>query len=818
MSENTSRTIHILMLEDVADDAALTCRILREAGLNIDVQLVADEDGFKAGLEAQPAPDIILSDFSLPTFDGLSALILRAMLAPSIPFIFVTGALGEERAVDMLHVGASDYVLKGSLQRLPMAVLRALAEADDARIRRTMSQQLDREQQLLSAVLDTSGALIVLTDRAGCVLRLNPVAAQILALPTERACGVPFAALFAAPHEQAAVAAHLEALHTLPPGERLSWPALVGERKVLWSAGRLPTQEVGAGFAVMSGLDITAQDAAEQQAYFLRHFDSATGLPNRELLRMRMHSSAGTAHPRAALVMIGLSRLQDVRDSLGTEAANHLLAEAARRLVSGVQGTDCLARIGDDTFALLIADPPAAGMDGPLREMLARIHLPYTLDTHTFFLSAHLGIAYQDAQDSPEEVMRAATAALHLAMRQPGEPYHFYQPLLSDEARTRLELEADLHAALAADDQLILDYQPQVEIASGRIVGVEALMRWRHPRHGRLGPMRFIGLAESCGLISRLGERALQIACRQARAWQDAGLAPIPVAVNLSALQWSRPGLVDTIRATLEESGLEARWLELELTESASMQNPETTLSTMVALRDMGVQLSIDDFGTGFCNLSYLKRFPVDKLKIDQSFVREITALPDDLVISRLVVAMGHLLHLSVVAEGVETEGQLTLLAEAGCDIMQGYLFSRPEPPEACAERLARSPMPARTRRRAHPRHVLWLEPSARLLGQARPWLEATDCRLLPARSLAEAFEVLAMHDVRVAVVSAESWAEHAARLRLMYPELAMLCLGGAPAQDADAGIAVAELTRERLRQAVDRLLQRSAAPGQAAL
>jgi len=809
-----SRTIHILMLEDVTEDAELICRTLRDAGLIIVVSLVADETRYREALTTSP-PDIILSDFSLPAFDGLSALILRAMLAPAVPFIFVTGVLGEERAVEMLHIGASDYVLKGNLKRLPIAILRALAEADDGRIRQSMAQQLNNERQLLSAVLDTSGALIVLIDANGKIVRLNPSAAQVLALPAERAVGLAFDILFATASEQPAVRAQIESLHTLPPEGRTGWQSSVGLRKVLWSMGRLSDRSAGGGFAVASGIDITAQQDAEQQAYFLRYFDIATGLPNRDMLLQRMHNAGGG---RAALVIVGLSRLQDVRDSLGIDKANQLLAEAARRLSPWVRTGDCLARIGDDNFALLITAPPD-GLDTVLRDILTRIHLPYPLESNTVFLGAHLGVAYQGRQDHPEEVLRAAMAALHLAMRQQGEHYHFYQPLLSDEARMRLELEAELHAALAADDQLVLEYQPQVDIASGRIVGVEALMRWQHPRHGRLAPMHFIPLAESRGLIDELGERALQIACRQARAWQDQGLAPITVAVNLSALQWSQPGLVDTIRATLDACNLDPRWLELELTESASMQNPVTTLSTMETLREMGIQLSIDDFGTGFCSLSYLKRFPVDKLKIDQSFVRDIISQPDDLIISRLIVAMGHLLRLSVVAEGVETEGQMILLAEAGCDCMQGYLYSRPVDAAACARLMARPAAPISPGRRLHPRHVLWLDHDDVQAKTAQDWLQGIDCRLLPARSIGEAFELLATHNVAAAVLAGDGAGaidEYARSLHAMHPQLPLFGIGDGFGMNTITAIPAPPM-RSALLTALDALFAASGSRGQAA-
>ncbi|TDR73924.1 EAL domain-containing protein [Paludibacterium purpuratum] len=782
MSAYQNRTIRILLLEDDADDAEEICRVLRAAGLSIEVHLVSDEPGFREQLAHAGVLDIILSDFSLPTYDGLSALILRAMLAPELPFIFVTGSLGEERAVEMLHIGASDYVLKGNLQRLPIAVLRALAEADDARIRASMQQQLNTERQLLSAVLDTAGALIVLVDRSGRIVRMNPAATLPLPQAHHQADGLPFVEVFATHDERTAVTGQLARMRQAEHPGPVSWRSTVNGRVILWSATHLTSQEESAGFAVISGLDITAQEEAEQQAYYLRHFDSASGLPNRSLLLLRMQRLVQTAVGRPTLVMVGLSRLQDIRDSLGDEAANRLLREVSRRLLSCQVAGDCLARIGDDSFALLCMPQPDDALDASLQDMLTQLHQPYAFDSRSFFLSAHLGVAFCEQSASPEEVLQAATMALHRAIQQQSEGYHFYQPLLSDEARARLELEGELHLALAANDQLYLDYQPQADIRSGRIVGLEALMRWRHPRLGLVGPMRFIPLAESCGLIAALGDKALDLACRQAVHWQNSGLPPVPVAVNLSAVQWSQPGLADTIRQALTQSGLAPQWLELELTESASMHNPMATLATMKALREMGVMMSIDDFGTGFCNLSYLKRFPVDKLKIDQSFVREITSLPDDLVISQLVVAMGHLLHLSVVAEGVETEGQLTLLAEAGCDIIQGYYFSRPVSAEACGELMAGGKRLPPTKRRYDPHYLLWLDPSGDSLAQARSWLAATDYKVLEAHAIQEAFELMATHEIGV-VVAGKAQAEMSgatflSRIASMYPSSTGILLG----------------------------------------
>jgi len=748
-----NRLIRILLLEDVASDAELARLTLERAGLNIEICLVDDEAGFRARLEIPDAQDIILSDFALPTFDGLSALMLRTMLVPHLPFIFVTGSLGEERVVEMLHIGASDYVLKDNLARLPLAVLRALAEADAERIRDQMQQQLSQEQHLLGAVLATSGALIVLIDRVGNILRLNPAAAEVLGMEQAGVEGAAFAELFSLESERDNLAAMLSSLASNEVKQHIFWRSTVGLRSILWSAGLLPAAVDSNEFAVISGLDVTAQEEAEQQAYYLRNFDAFTGLPNRELLLLRLARLQHQAHEGLALVMVGVARLQDVRDSLGEDAANQMLREVTHRLLSWHLPGDCLARIGDDSFALVLEAEDIAALTPLLQDMLAMLHQPFQINDRAFFLSAYLGVAPNLHLISPESALQAATTALHHAMQQMGESYQFYQPLLSNEARARLELEGELHQALRDENQLILHYQPQVDMRTGLIVGVEALMRWRHPRLGLVAPGRFIPLAESCGLIGALGEYALRLSCHQAAAWQRAGLAPVPVAVNLSAQQWSQPGLTEIIRQALQDSGLAPQWLELELTESASMHDPDATLNTMRQLHEMGVQISIDDFGTGFCNLGYLKRFPVDKLKIDQSFVREITTQPDDLVISRLVVAMGHLLQLRVVAEGVETEGQLILLSEAGCDILQGYYFSRPVEADDCALLLAsETRLPEPKRHYAH-HLLLWIDTHGPASEVSSDWLNQTDYHVLRVDNIKQGFETLATHEVGIVIL-----------------------------------------------------------------
>ncbi|QNM94806.1 EAL domain-containing protein [Chitinimonas koreensis] len=779
--------IKILLLEDVLVDVELACDVLVRAGLALEVRHVSDEPGYRAAL-AEFEPDIILADYTLPQFDGFSALLIRREMAPETPFVFLTGSLGEERAVETLRTGATDYVLKQSLPRLPAVVLRALAEHDALRDQVRTQRELEHERQLLRAVLGTTGALIVVLDQAGRITRLNPAAESAIGLSQDKAAGRDCWSLFAAAEEMDGLRSQFARLGEAGD-DPVPWrTTLGGRRRVLWSAGRLPRLGSASEYAVLAGIDVTEQEVAEQQAHFLRHYDHVTGLPNRELLRHRLaqataEDAAVVADERHALVLIGVERLPEVRDSLGVATGNQLLREVSRRLLGWQQAGDWLSRVGDASFALVLEGADERELPSQLQRLLDQLRQPYRLDEREFFLPAYLGVALHEPGMDPDFSLQAAEAALHRAVLDQSSGAQFYQPILSDEAHQRLLLEAELHEALQDEGQLELHYQPQASLANGRIVAIEALVRWRHPRLGLIPPLQFIPMAEACGLIIALGERVLLAACRQAAAWQRAGLPHITVAVNLAAAQWAQPDLIDSVRRALDLSGLDPQWLELELTESTSMHAPAATIAVMEQLRAMGVHLSIDDFGTGYCNLSYLKRFPVDKLKIDRSFVSDITTDPDDLAISRTVVAIAHQLGLEVVAEGVETEGQLALLADAGCDLIQGFFFSRPLVPEACASLLADRTTLASWRRNKVPNTLLLLDDEPNVLAALKRVLRNGDYRILATTSPTEAFELLATHEVGVIVADQRmaelSGTEFLNRVKDMYPATIRMILSG---------------------------------------
>jgi diguanylate cyclase (GGDEF)-like protein len=424
----------------------------------------------------------------------------------------------------------------------------------------------------------------------------------------------------------------------------------------------------------------------------LCHFDSLTNLPNRRLLcdpqASRWPSRAGG---KGAVLFLDLDQFRRVNDSLGHRVGDQLLRIVAWRLSIGLQARDTVSRLSGDEFVIVLADvsgrEAAAGI---AQEVLERLAAPVELqDGHRIHITASLGISLfpDDGKDMETLLQHAETAMYEVKERGRGF-YRFFKPEMSQQAVERHQIENNIQQALA-NHEFQLHYQPQIEIGSGRIVGAEALIRWQRPNGVVMAPGKFIPIAEECGLVSAIGEWVLQEACRQNMAWQQAGLPAIPVAVNVSAAQFQRDDFLDVVRGALGKSGLDPRHLEVEVTEGVIMHAAEETIVRLQALKAMGIQLSVDDFGTGYSSLAYLKRFPVDRLKIDQAFVHDLATGRDDQAIARAIINLAQNLQLEVIAEGVETKVQCDFLKANGCDRMQGYLFSKPLPPDDFARLIA---------------------------------------------------------------------------------------------------------------------------------
>ncbi len=439
-------------------------------------------------------------------------------------------------------------------------------------------------------------------------------------------------------------------------------------------------------------VDITERKLAEERAQSLAYYDALTGLPNRILLSDRLSKALATARRqkhKVALLFLDLDRFKIINDSLGHSAGDLLLQEVAERLARCTRDQDTVARLGGDEFLIVLSNlkdihDAAVAVERFMDAMTAG----FVVQGHSLSISCSLGVSiFPEHGADGETLIKNADAAMYSAKDNGRNNFRFFTADINTEAVARLALENGLRSALAKKE-LFLVYQPQMDIASGKITGLEALLRWQHPELGLVPPNDFIRIAENGGLITAIGEWVLKTACSQARKWQDEGLTPVSVAVNVSAVQFRQAGFPETIRRVLQESGLDPHYLELELTESLLLSNADVMSSVVQQLMAMGLRLAIDDFGTGYSSLSYLKRFPVTKLKIDSSFIRDVAVNPDDAAITTAIISMAKSLDLKVVAEGVENEAQMSFLRIHQCDAIQGYYFGKPLAVNEVADRL----------------------------------------------------------------------------------------------------------------------------------
>ncbi|TFW13963.1 EAL domain-containing protein, partial [Massilia arenosa] len=689
------RTAHALNGAVSADDMARRAldAVLELPGVTGAAVLLRAADG---ALQPAAIHNVTLRpDCTCPTclLDGSLRTPQRHAACPAngdSPYVCLPLLAGErELGLLNLRLSADDLdlnVLSTVGAQLASALERADLYANMEALVRERTEALDAERNLFSTVVKVAGALVCLVDAEGAIKVWNPACEQTLGWRADEVLGRSFWEL--APERAAQARERFARIGAdrRPMQFEEQWDARDGTvRHILWTVAWLPLGAQGDHY-LGTGIDLTALYGVQEKLEYANNFDPVTGLPNRLLLRDRVQQrlvSAGAAQA-VGLLCVRVGDLHRVRELLGRAAEETLLAGLADRLRELARPGDAAGRVTDDTFQMVAVRASVEELAHGVHQLLARLDEPFAIDGNEVHVEAVAGLAlYPNDGADFDQLAQSAELAARQAMRAPGQRYAFYRPELNEGAQDRFRLESALRRAVERDE-LCLHYQPQVALATGRVIGVEALVRWRHPELGMVPPGRFIGLAEESGLITAIGAWVLRTACEQLCAWQRAGLAAVPVSVNISARQFNA-GLPDQVAAVLAETGLDPAWLELELTETASMDDPAHSMATMRRLKDLGVRLAIDDFGTGYSNLNYLKRFPVDRLKLDQSFVRDLTSDPDDLAIAEAVIAMAHGLRLTVIAEGVETAGQLALLARHGCDEMQGYLFSRPLEPADCA-------------------------------------------------------------------------------------------------------------------------------------
>ncbi|THF61307.1 two-component system response regulator [Pseudothauera rhizosphaerae] len=682
-----SRPIRVLYAEHHRFDIDLTIRHLAQVAPHLRLDIVDSAAAVLERLEGESGGgyDVLLVDHMLPGTDALGLTkILREERKFDIPIVMVTGQGSEETAAQALRIGVSDYLVKhhGYLQELPLVLEKACRQADLMRERAALRDAVDK-LRLHSAVIDSTHDGVLITDLDGNIVSVNRAFTEITGYPDEESRGRNPRFLQSGRHGRAFYKEMWAALTETGCWQGELWNRRRnGELFPEWLTLNAVHDENGVLTNYVGVFtDISKLRNAEERLSHLAHHDPLTGLPNRLLVLSRLAHAIEVAQRRGhrlAVLCLDLDRFKTVNDSLGHSVGDELLCAVAERLHARLREEDTLGRLGGDEFMVLLDD-----LDAPqdaavvANELLGALAEPFALPSGAeMFMHASMGISvYPDDGDDYLALVRNADAAMYRAKAEGRNTYGFYTEDLTRLASQRLELETRLRRALAGGE-FVVHYQPVIAVADGRLLGAEALVRWQPPGEVMVPPGAFIPIAEETGLIVALGEWVLGTACRQWREWLDTGLQPGSLAVNLSVEQIRRRDVEGMLREALHDTGLPPRWLELEITESSLMAQGEQAEALLAALKALGIGLAIDDFGTGYSSLAYLKRFSIDKLKIDRSFVQDIADDRNDLAIAAAVVAMARALDISVQAEGVETEAQLDLLRELCCGSYQGYLCS----------------------------------------------------------------------------------------------------------------------------------------------
>ncbi len=685
-SPDLLRSLKVLYVED---DPEIRRQLVLFLSRRVGELLVAEngQDGLNQFREARP--DIVVTDIVMPLMDGLKMSEGIKTLDDDVPIIVTTAFNDQDFFLNAIEVGIDHYVLKPiHLDSLLEAIRRA---AKNVFQKREIDKK-NRALQLAAMVFDGSIEGILITGRDNQIISVNRAFSEITGYSADEVQGQNPRMFASGRHDHAFFREMWRALH-----ETGHWQGEVWNRRkngeifpefLTLSIQRDEQGEIAHHIGLFT--DITQNKFDEERIERLAYYDPLTDLPNRVLLQDRLAQVLAAAQRdghSAAILMLDLDRFKNINESLGHGVGDIVLQVVAERLRGCVREADTVARLGGDEYLVVMgslggAQDAAQEAAQAAQKILAAFQSPVVVDGKELGVSLSIGISVfpNDGEDE-QALMKNADSAVYSAKEAGRNTYQFYTRDMNASMLETLLIENALRRALERDE-FRLFFQPQVDLHSGKITGAEALIRWQHPEQGLLAPLTFIPIAEDSGLIIPIGEWVLRDACRHLKTWHEAGFSEMVVAVNMSAVQFRQENLAERIVALAAETGADLRHVELELTESMIMHNAEAMIDSMHVLKSLNLKLSIDDFGTGYSSLSYLKRFPIDKLKIDRSFVNDITENPADLAISRVVIDLGRNLGLRVIAEGVETDEQLRLLREHGCDEMQGYFFSKPVPAE----------------------------------------------------------------------------------------------------------------------------------------
>jgi diguanylate cyclase (GGDEF)-like protein/PAS domain S-box-containing protein len=792
------RRARILVVDDQQVNVQLLEYLLKTTGYE---NVVGTTDPRQVvALHQEHRFDLLILDLHMPEMDGFEVM---QALKPferdgGLPVLVVTA--GTEQKWAALEAGARDFidkpfdtveVITRIRNLLEVRLLHREAAENGLRLERTVSERTAELQRFRGAMDATSEAIFLIDTRSMAMVDVNDGACRMLGFSREALLRIEPVALGLATREQ--LERHLAAEEAAPEAD-------VVETELLRADGRgaVPVeigwqlQEAG-GTPMLIGVarDISERLQAQQRMKHMASYDALTGLPNRTLFFQNLRDAIELAqdkHWRVAVLFISLDRFKIINDSLGAALGDELLRQFSTRLVRCVRLRDTAGRLGGDEFALILTmtrdQQEAVNVANDVREAL---RAPFDLHGRQAVLTASIGIAMYpiDATD-PGTLVKYADTAMVRAKEAGRDGYRFFTAGMNVQVLARLDLELALRAALEGG-QFALYYQPKLDLNTGRISGVEALLRWHRPAHGLVYPAEFVPVMEETGLVVRVGEWIVDEACRQVAAWNEQGLCDLRVAVNVSSRQFVEGDLEGTMRRALARHGVEPGQLELEMTESALMSNAGHTIEVLSRLKELGIKIAIDDFGTGYSSLAYLKRFPIDKLKIDIAFVRDIVTNPDDAAIAQAIISMAHSLHMQVIAEGVESRAQMAYLRRHRCDEIQGFHFARALPPAELAamveDNRAQPEPPAEDEDHDNVQTLLVVDDDVNVLGALHRLFRRDDYRVLTAASPAEAFELLALHRVQVILCDQRmpvmNGTEFLSKVKEMYPDTIRIMLSG---------------------------------------
>jgi diguanylate cyclase (GGDEF)-like protein/PAS domain S-box-containing protein len=749
-------------------------------------------------LHAAAPFDLILLDLDTPDFDGFAVMATLAEpgLHPWLPVLAMTGdAALKQRAIE---AGARDFIDKPFnpvevLTRvhnvLEVRLLHREAHDYGAHLEQTVRDRTAELTRFRGAMDATADAIFLIDTRSMAIVDASDGACRMLGYRRdELLCIDPVQLGMAKPGQLARHARPHSPLreHDVTETELLRADGSGAVPvEISWQLQSAP----GSAMLIAVARDISERQQAQQRLKHLASYDGLTGLPNRRLFFQNLRDAVELAqdkHWRVGVLFLSLDRFKSINDTLGAALGDELLRQFSTRLVNCVHLRDTVGRLGGDEFALILTMPrdqqEAAHVANEVRDAL---RLPFDLHGQPAVLTASIGIAmYPDDATDPGTLVRYADTAMVRAREAGRDGYRFFTSGMNVQVLARLDLELALRDALALD-QFVLHYQPKLNLNTGRISGVEALLRWNRPGYGLVYPVQFVPIMEETGMVVRVGDWIIDAACRQIAAWGKEGVADLRVAVNVSSRQFVEGDLEGAIQGALARHQIDPSLLELELTESALMSHAEHTIEVLGRLKALGITIAIDDFGTGYSSLAYLKRFPIDKLKIDIAFVRDITTNPDDAAIALAIISMAHSLHMQVVAEGVESRAQMAYLRRNRCDDIQGFHYSRALPAAELArlvrDNAARPEAP--TANDGNLQTVLVVDDDVTVLASLHRLFRRDGYRVLTAASPAEGFELLALYPVQVILcdqrMPAMSGTEFLSKVKEMYADTVRIILSG---------------------------------------